>query len=447
MPAKCDCGSVPNKLFGRRDFIKIGSLGALGLNLHDYFFLRAAAAQSAPPDGQAGRAVPTDRSVILVWLSGGPPQLDTFDMKPDAPAEIRGTFKPIPTNVPGIQICEHLPRTARQADKYAILRSMTSREANHERAINYLLTGYLPLQTIEFPSMGSVVAREKGPRNSLPPYVSVPNIFPSFGPGFLGGEYGPFIAGDPNVKGYRVRDLNLPMDVDWQRVNNRRWLLSQIDQKFREIDTKNEFRAVDAFYEKAYDLIRSSAAKAAFDIEQEPESIRSRYGRTPVGQGCLLARRLVERGVRFVTVAKGWLNWDTHGRNFTTLEKTLLPELDMAYSALLEDLAQRGLLESTLVILMGEFGRTPKINADAGRDHWSKAFSIVLAGGGVAGGRAIGSTDATASEVKDDPVQVEDLIATIYERVGIDPTKEYHTPIGRPVKLSNGGKVITKLFS
>jgi hypothetical protein len=436
MAAKCDCGSVPKTLFGRRDFVKIGSIGILGLNLRDYFFLRSASANSYVPD----------RSVILVWLSGGPPHHDTFDMKPEAPAEIRGTFKPIPTNVSGIQICEHLPRTARQADKFAVVRSMTSRENNHEPAINYLLTGYLPLQTLEFPSMGSVIAKEKGSRNNLPPYVTIPNIFPSFGPGFLGGEYGPFIAGDPNVKGYRVRDLNLPVDVDWHRVNNRRWLLDQMDQRFREIDTKNEFRAMDSFYEKAYDLIRSPSAQKAFDIEQEPETIRNRYGRTPVGQGCLLARRLVEAGVRFVTVAKGWLNWDTHGRNFTTLEKTLLPELDMAYSALLEDLAARGMLESTLVVLMGEFGRTPKINSDAGRDHWSKAFSVVLSGAGVVGGRILGSTDATGSEVKDDPVHVEDLTATIYERLGIDHTHEYHTDIGRPVKLSNGGKVITQLF-
>ncbi|HEV8130615.1 MAG TPA: DUF1501 domain-containing protein [Acidobacteriota bacterium] len=429
-------------LFGRRDFIKIGSLGFFGLGLNEFFALKALAADTPVH----GKPLETDRSIILVWLSGGPPQTDTFDMKPDAPKEVRGLFKPIATNVAGIQICEHLPRTAQVADKFAIIRSMTSREANHERAINYLLTGYLPLQTIEFPSMGSVIAKEKGPRNGLPPYVAVPNTFPSYGPGFLGGAYGPFIAGDPNVTGYRVRDLNLPTDIDWNRVNNRRWLLNQIDQYFREIDTRNEFRTVDTFYEKAYDLMRSSVAKKAFDIESEPEGVRSRYGRTPVGQGCLLARRLVEAGVRFVTVSKGWLNWDTHGNNFNTLEKLLLPELDMAYSALLEDLHQRGMLESTLVVMMGEFGRTPQVNAEAGRDHWSKAFSIVMAGGGVTGGQVLGATDGKAAEVVSDPYQVEDLVATIYSRVGIDFTQEYLTPIGRPVKLSNGGKVIAKLF-
>ncbi|MEW5975812.1 MAG: DUF1501 domain-containing protein [Acidobacteriota bacterium] len=442
---KCDCGQVPKELFGRRDFIKVGSLGFFGLGLGNVLALQARPGESAAHSAVQGSAA--DRSVILIWLSGGPPQMDTFDMKPEGPSNTRGLFKPIATNVAGIQVCEHLPHTAGQADKFAIIRSMTSREANHERAINYLLTGYLPLQTLEFPSMGSVVAKEKGSGNGLPPYVTIPNIFPSFGAGFLGGEYGPFIAGDPNVSGYRVRDLNLPTDIDWSRINNRKWLLNEIDSQFRNIDATNEFETVDTFYERAYDLVRSTVAKKAFDIGAEPEAIRNRYGRTPVGQGCLLARRLVESGVRFVTVSKGWLNWDTHGRNFTTLEKLLLPELDLAYSALLEDLYQRSLLESTLVVMMGEFGRTPEVNADAGRDHWSKAFSIVLAGGGVRGGQVLGATDAKAAEVTEDPYQVEDLVATIYDRVGIDFTKEYHTPIGRPVKLSNGGQVISKLFS
>ncbi len=444
MSTQCDCGQVPNELFGRRDFIRIGSLGLFGLGLRNYLALRALA-EDSPAHAAITKAAP-DRSVILIWLSGGPPHMDTFDMKPEAPKEFRGLFKPIPTNVAGIQVCEHMPRIARQADKFAVIRSMTSREANHERAINYLLTGYLPLQTLEFPSMGSVIAKEKGAQSGLPAYVTVPNIFPSFGAGFLGGAYGPFIAGDPNVFGYRVRDLTLPTDIDWGRVNNRQWLLTQIDQQFRDIDTSHEFETIDNFYQKAYDLIRLSVAKKAFDIESEPEDIRNRYGRTPVGQGCLLARRLVESGVRFVTVSKGWLNWDTHGGNFTTLEKLLLPELDMAYSALLEDLHQRGMLQSTLVVLMGEFGRTPQVNADAGRDHWSKAFSIVIAGAGVKGGQVLGETDGKAAEVTDDPYQVEDLVATVYDRVGIDFTHEYETPIGRPVKLSNGGRVISKLL-
>jgi len=422
-------------LFGRRDFVRLGSLGALGLNLPA--FLRAASA-SGPKK---------DISVILVWQSGGCGHQDTFDMKPDAPADYRGEFKPIPTNVPGIQICEHLPRMANIAGKYTILRSLSSRENNHERAINYLLTGYLPLPTIEFPSMGSIVSKELGPKNGMPPYVTVPNTFPSYGAGFLGGEHNPFIAGDANVAGYKVRDLTLPADVDWNRLGNRRWLVEQMDNKFRAVEASPDFAALDGFYQRAYDLISSPAAKKAFDIESEPVSLRERYGRTPVGQGCLLARRLVEAGVRFVTVAKGWLNYDTHGDNFNTMKKALLPEFDPAFATLIEDLDQRGMLDSTLVLAMGEFGRTPQVNKDAGRDHHCKAWSAVLAGAGIPGGRVLGATDKTATEVTDLPVSPEDLIYTIYTLLGIDPAKEHHTSIGRPVKNVNGGKTIPGLLA
>jgi len=419
-------------VFGRRDFIRIGSLGALGINLAN--ILRASNGKK-------------DVSCIVLWQSGGCAHQDTWDLKPDAPIEYRGEFKPIPTNVPGIQICEHLPYTAKQADKFTILRSLHSRENNHERAINYLLTGYLPLSTLEFPSMGSVVSKELGPKNGLPAYVAVPNTFPSYGAGYLGGEYNPFIAGDPNVTGYKVRDITLPSDVDWARVGNRRWLLEKMDTKYRAIDSNTDFDALDSFQQRAYDLMRSPAAKKAFDIESEPAALREQYGRTPVGQGALLARRLVEGGVRFVTVAKGWLNYDTHGDNFNIMKKVLLPEFDRAFAALLQDLHQRGMLDSTLVIAMGEFGRTPKVNGDAGRDHHNKAWSIVLAGAGISGGRVLGATDKTASEVTDFPVQPEDLLCSIYSILGVDPTREYQTPIGRPSKIVNGGKVIPGLVA
>ncbi len=418
-------------LFGRRDFLKIGSLGPLGVTLEKA--LRAGARK--------------DVSCILVWQSGGCGHQDTFDMKPDAPREYRGEFNPIPTNVPGIRICEHLPFTARQADKYTILRSMRSKENNHERAINYLLTGYLPLPTLEFPSMGSVVSKELGPKNGLPPYVAAPNTFPSYGAGFLGGEFNPFLSGDPNVTGYRVRDLTLPADVDWSRVNNRRFLLRQMDAKFKAIESSPDFQAMDSFYQRAHDLLSSPAAKKAFDIESEPPALRERYGRTPVGQGCLLARRLVEGGVRFVTVAKGWLNYDTHGDNFNTMKKVLLPEFDRGFAALLEDLHQRGMLDTTLVIAMGEFGRTPKVNDAAGRDHHNKAWSVVFAGAGIPGGRVLGATDKTATEVTDLPVEPEDLLRTIYTILGVDADKEYQSPIGRPVKVVNGGKLIPGLLA
>jgi hypothetical protein len=422
-------------IFGRRDFLRLGSLGSLGITLPA--FLRAAS--TAKPK--------KDISVILIWQSGGCGHQDTFDMKPDSPIEYRGEFKPIPTNVPGLQICEHLPRTAQICDKLTILRSMRSKEINHERAINYLLTGYLPLPTIEFPSIGSVISKELGPKNGMPPYVAVPTTFPSYGAGFLGGEHNPFISGDANVAGYQVSDLTLPTDVDWQRLGNRRWLVEQMDRKFRSIEASPDFAALDSFYHRAYDLIKSPAAKKAFDIESEPEALRERYGRTPVGQGCLLARRLVEAGVRFVTVAKGWLNYDTHGNNFETMKKVLLPEFDPAFATLVEDLADRGMLDTTLVIVNGEFGRTPKVNGDAGRDHHCKAWSAVFAGAGLTGGRILGGTDKTATEITDLPVEPEDLMFTLYSILGIDPTHEYQTSIGRPVKLANGGRLVRELVS
>ena len=420
-----------SSLFGRRDFLRIGSLGALGISL----------------DGVLRAGTKREISCILLWQSGGCGHLDTFDLKPDAPKEIRGEFKPIPTNVPGIQICEHLPFTARQADKFTILRSMKSRENNHERAINYLLTGYLPLPTLEFPSVGSVISKELGSKNGLPPYVAVPNTFPSYGAGYLGGSYNPFIAGDPNVSGYQARDLTLPADVDWTRVGNRNFLLKQMDAKFRAIEASTDMAAMDSFYQKAYDLLRSPAARKAFDIGAETESLRDRYGRTPVGQGALLARRLVESGVRFVTVAKGWLNYDTHGDNFNIMKKALLPEFDRAFAGLLEDLHERGMLDTTLVIAMGEFGRTPKVNDAAGRDHHSKAWSIVLAGAGIPGGRVLGATDKDGVQVTDLPVEPEDLLYTIYTLFGVDPAREYQTPIGRPVKPVNGGHFIPGLLA
>ena len=418
-------------LFGRRDFLRIGSLGALGVSL----------------DGVLRANGNKDISCILVWQSGGCGQQDTFDMKPDAPSEYRGEFKPISTNIPGIQICEHLPYTAKQADKFTILRSMHSKENNHERAINYLLTGHLPLSTMEFPSMGSIVSKELGPKRGMPPYVAVPSTFPSYGAGYLGGEYNPFLSGDPNVSDYKARDLSLPADVDWSRLGDRRWLLNRMDAKFKAIESSPDFKAMDSFYERAYSLLSSPAAKNAFDTHQEPETLRESYGRTPVGQGCLLARRLVEGGVRFVTVAKGWLNYDTHGDNFNRMKKVLLPEFDRAFAALLEDLDQRGMLDTTLVIAMGEFGRTPKVNKGAGRDHHGKAWSIAIAGAGIPGGRVIGGTDKHADEITDSPVEPADLLYTIYTILGIDARHEYQTFLGRPKKILDTGAMIPGLLA
>ena len=423
-------------MWGRRDFISIGSLGVLGLNLADYFRLRSVQAAS-----------PVERSCILIWLSGGPPQTDLWDMKPDAAPEIRGIYKPISTNVPGMQIGELLPHTAKVADKFTIIRSMTGREGEHEQAMTHFLTGNRPLATLSFPSMGAVVAKEKASPAGVPGYVAIPATGYAYGPGFLGAAYAPFVTGDPSLGNFQVRDINLPTDVNWDEISDRRYLLKHMDAVFernpllRNADTKGEFQAIDDAYEKAISLMTSNNAKKAFLIGEEAPKTRQRYGHTPIGQGCLLARRLIEAGSRFVTVSTGFNQWDTHARNFVTLKDQLVPPFDMAFSALLTDLSERGLLDSTLVIATGEFGRTPKVNANAGRDHWAKLWSTVVAGAGVPGGHIYGSSDAIASEVKDKPVTVEDFTATVYHRLGIDYQKEYETPIGRPVRLSTGHHV------
>jgi hypothetical protein len=416
-------------LWGRREFLRIGAAGGLGLA--DYLSLRA----ETPAAG--------NKSCIMIVLDGGPPQHETFDMKPDAPADIRGTFKPIATNVSGIQICEHLPKTARQMDKFAILRSVNGRTAIHFNGVYFLMTGYLPIQSMEFPSLGAVAAKELGRQKGMPPYVLNAMLDHAMGPGFLGSAYAPFwVRSDPSSPEFRVDDLELPVDTDWQEIADRRWLMSQIDKSFRERDTKGLFESRDRFFQEAESIMRSPQVKKAFDIWSEPEALRDRYGRTPLGQGCLLARRLVEGGARFVTINSSRAIWDTHADNFKRCEKQLLPEFDAAFATLMEDLSQRGLLASTLVVVSGEFGRTPKINASGGRDHWPRVFSVLMAGAGVKGGQVYGSSDATGSDPKDNPVSVEDLTATIYDRLGVNPAKEYHAPNGRPVRLSNNGNPI-----
>jgi hypothetical protein len=428
---------TPRHIWGRRDFVKVGSLGLAGLNLSDFGSLPKA--RGAPSK--------SERACILIWLMGGAPQQDMWDMKPDAPAEYRGTFNPIRTNVPGTHISEHLPRMAKVADKYAILRSMTGKTAQHEPAQHWVLTGNGPLATLAFPSVGSVVAKEKGSRNGVPPYVAIPGPHYAYGAGFLGGVHGPFAAGDPNENSFKVRDVSVPTDLDWSQVSDRMFLLKKLNSIFEQDpgvkggDSKGELRDLDSAYERAATLMTSEKARKAFDVLEEPGKVREMYGRTPTGQGCLLARRLVEAGARFVQIHNGMNVWDTHNNNFNMLKNDLLPQLDQGFSALVTDLEQRGMLESTLVVVTGEFGRTPKINANAGRDHWPKVWSTVMAGAGIHGGAVYGSSDANAAEVKDNPVTVEDYTATIYDCLGVDYNKEYQSPIGRPVRLSSGKPV------
>jgi len=414
----------------RRAFLKVGSLGVFGsIAWSDVLAMRAYAAAPSPKD----------ISVIHILLSGGMSHIDTIDMKPEARSEFRGIFKPIPTNVPGIQVCEHLPMMARQADKYTIVRSMTHKNAVHEKASYLVLSGHEPIATVHHPSMGAVVVKELGPRNELPPYISIPGMTGLWeGAGVIPAKYAPFETGDPNDPKFSVRDIKLPMDVDWARMDRRNSLLSMVDGEFKRYDASGVFETVDSFQQTAHDLIRSPRTKRAFAIQEEPEKVRERYGKTSLGQGALLARRLVENGVRFVTVSNGYYKWDHHAKVFENLQDRYLPELDRAFSALVEDLQQRGLLDTTLVIMTGEFGRTPEVNVNAGRDHWPNVFSLVMAGAGVPGGHIWGSSDSDGAQVRDNPVEVPDLIATIYQKLGIDYQKEYVSNIGRPFKLSDG---------
>ena len=426
----------------RRDFLHLGLLISFGLSVADLLRLQASAA--AP-------AVPRAKSCILLWLDGGPSHLDTFDPKPDAPAEVRGPFADIATSVPGIRICEHLPHTAKVMRDVALIRSLTHELGNHDTGTRYLLTGHRPTPALEFPSLGSIVAHEAGFGADLPPYVAIPgdgvggnsNAARS---GYLPGACSAFSVGpDPA----RVRDLDPPESVSFARSEERREMLARLDGFSRAVEEGPETRNRDAFYDQAYRLLASAEAKAAFDLSREKPATRERYGQGRLGTGCLLARRLVEAGSRFVTVVdKGW---DTHQQIARELPDSRfagsgkLPSLDRAFSGLVTDLRERGLLDSTLVVMMGEFGRTPKLNATAGRDHWPRAGFVCLAGGGVRGGQVIGATDAHGEVPSDRPVSPPDLACTLLTLLGVDPARELITPGGRPIKRLNEGAFIAGL--
>lgn len=373
--------------------------------------------------------------------------MDTLDMKPDARSSFRSVFHAIETNVSGIQICDRLPKLARQADKYSIIRSATHKISVHERASYLVMSGHEPIATVNHPSMGAVVSKELGPRNELPPYITIPAMTGLWeSAGFLPGKYSPFETGDPAKPDFSVRDIRLPMGVDWTRMDRRRSLLNVVDQQFRAYDTSGIFDTLDSFYQTAYDLVRSPKAKKAFALDEEPDAIREKYGRTSLGQGALLARRLVAAGVRFVTLSNGYYKWDHHAKVFENLGDRYLPELDAALATLLEDLHSRGMLDTTLVIATGEFGRTPEINVNAGRDHWPNVFSILVAGAGVPGGQVFGSSDTDGMYVRDQPVEIPDLVASIYKKVGVEFSKEYVTNIGRPFRIGEG-KPLPFLFA
>ncbi len=429
--ARCDGVS-------RRDFLRVGALSALGLSLSD-------ALRSEASTG--GRTRARAQSVILVYLGGGLSHHDSFDMKPDAPAEIRGNYRPAGTNVPGLRICEKLPRMARVMNKLTLIRSGAHNNDHHETATNWVLSGRFGSPFGDYPAIGAVVSHQLGFRGPLPPYVAIPRN-PSFTwelgkSAFLGGRYESFRTGDPNAAGFQVQDVAPIENISTRSATRRQTLLSAVDTLARQVEGNDQIATYGEFQRRAAELVLSSSARSAFAIEQESAALRDRYGRTTFGQSCLLARRLVERDVRFVTVNFG--GWDHHARIWDGLQRKL-PEFDQGFSALLEDLDARGLLASTMVACFGEFGRTPRINREVGRDHWGPAASLLFAGAGVRGGQVIGATDRQGAYVTRRPVAPADVAYTIYEAVGVDPHRWLMHPEGRPIEILDRGEPVRELF-
>jgi uncharacterized protein (DUF1501 family) len=413
----------------RRSFVSAGSLGFLGLSLRNA--LAAASEAKLPVDGKA-------KAVILFWLEGGPSHVDTWDPKSNS------NFKPISTDVAGIQISELLPKMAKRMDKFALVRSMHTRGTDHPQATHYAITGHEINPAMQFPSLGSIITKEMGPRNAVPAHVLVPKWDRSrqyeeyFRSAFLGGDYDPMCIPDPSKPGFEVTDLSLPKSVSQAAVESRSAFLKAVDRRYRDLNDTAEHTNMDVFTAQAWKMILTPAVRDAFDLSKESDKMKERYGKDSIGQSCLLARRLVEAGSRFVTAA-GYhgTSWDTHSDNDKGHRDRLAPPLDRTLTALVEDLEDRGLLDSTLVIAMGEFGRTPTINANLGRDHWPNCWSLALAGGGIKTGQVIGVSDERGYNVAERVVSMGDLYATIYQALGIDWKKEYMSPIGRPVKIAN----------
>lgn len=405
-------------------------------------------------EAKARGAVTKDVNCILLWTDGGMSNIDTFDMKPEAPLEYRGQFQPISTNLPGVAVCEHLPLMARQMDKLCLVKSIAHKESgDHVAATHYMLTGYpqrpdtsgQPVGSTIYPMFGSLVARQQGWRNSMPPNVQIGHRLAYGGAGYLGSAFSPLsILGDPAAADFRLGDLT--DSVAPNRSERRRRMLERLDAWQEEVErTKGALLDRNEFYRQAFDLLTSPAAKKAFNLSEEPAAVRDRYGRTREGQSALLARRLIESGVRFVTVATA--GWDTHDNNFNRLKDTLLPALDRSWSALLEDLSERGLLDSTVVLCAGEFGRTPRVNGAAGRDHYAPCNVVALSGAGVRMGNTVGRTDSKCEQVAGRPHSTLDYAATLFALLGIDGTQEYRSEDGRPILVNNGGQPIAEVLA
>jgi hypothetical protein len=428
----------------RREFLYVGVIGSIGLTLGNLLQLEALA---APGKGVATSASgPVAKSVINIYLPGGMAAQETLDPKLLAPIEYRGPLGTVKTKLPGVHFSEHMTKTAEVADKICVVRSMTHGEADHDRGTHNMFTGYRPSPAIHYPSFGSVVSHELGARNDLPPYVCIPSMPNSFaGTGYLGSAFGPFSLGsDPANQNFKVRDLNLPNGVDEKRFTERKDIRAAVDEHFSTLEKSDALEGMDSFYQRAYSMLSSEKARAAFAVSDEKQGLREEYGMNDAGQRMLLARRLVEAGVRFVSLTYG--GWDHHD-NIKTAMTNQMPKFDQAFAALIRDLDKRGMLDSTLVMVTTEFGRTPKINGTAGRDHYPKVFSIILAGGGIKRGVVHGSSDATGGEPDSDPLYVPDLAATVYNQLGIDPEKNLIAPGNRPIKIVKDGSVVKELLA
>ena len=449
-------GPIYTTAFGRRSFIQVGILGGIGLPLAEFF--RASAGTVRAVSEAANRPEGRAHSAIQIVLPGGLAHQESWDPKPEAPIEYRGPLGVVHTKLPGVVFSENLARTAQVADKITVVRSVTGRIPDHAQATYHMFTGYLPTPAILHPAMGAVVSHELGPKNDLPPFVGVPSVPASAGTGYLSSKYGAFELGaDPGQKNFQVRDIALPKGMTEERFGYRKIAREAVEDHFRKAESNPaELDAMDEFYQQAYKLISSPAARKAFSLDGEPDAKAKLYGeyRNPrngqlfsIGRQLMLARRLVEAGVRFVTVMYGGTQgWDNHVRIKDAVEGGM-PAFDHALAGLIADLDQRGLLDSTLVMVTSEFGRTPKINENAGRDHWARVYSYALAGGGIRRGQIYGASNATASEPDRDPVTVEDFLATVYHQLGINAEDRLIAPGGRPIDIVRGGRVVRGLIN
>ena len=441
--AEVTLGCNPNhfRSLSRRGFLQVGFLAGTSLTLPQ-LLARRAQAELKHYENFTGTA----KSIIHIYLPGGMAQQESFDPKPYAPIEYRGEMRQVKTKLDGVLFGETLKKTAAIADKLTVIRSMSHGEAAHERGTHNMFTGYRPSPALQYPSIGSVISHEFGSRNNLPPYVCIPNQPNVYaGSGYLSSAFAPFSLGsDPASNGFKVRDLSLPNGVDDSRFATRRSALEAVNTFFQKREVSDQITAMDSFYDSAYSLISSPQAREAFNLEKEDAKLRDAYGRNQAGARMLLARRLVEAGVRLVNLTYG--GWDMHDNIVNGFRRTM-PSFDQAFAQLIQDLESRGLLDETLVMVSSEFGRTPKVNKTAGRDHWPKVFSVALAGGGVKKGFVYGTSDATATEPDENPVSVEDLFTTVYHTLGIVADKELMAPGDRPIEIVDGGKVINDLLA